>query len=294
MRTALIFLLLFGCVTCSRRDVTTLSIKGSDTEVNVVLELAEAFMARDSAVSVSVTGGGSGMGIAALINQKTDIANSSRAFEPDEIKLARQRQVQPVATVFAVDALAFVVHSSLPVDELSLKQIGGIFRGDITNWQQVGGPNARISLYGRQSNSGTYVYLRESLLQADYSPRMKQMNGSAQIVEAVRNDRFGIGYVGIGYVADQQGRVSSGLNVLAVSEGNKPAVSPLQFEKIISGEYPVVRPLYQYTNGRPSGKELAFMRFELDSVGQAIIRKNGYFAVSERYRPMNQKNGLVP
>ena len=271
----------FCLLGCSRKEATSLTIKGSDTEVNVVLELAEAYMAQDSAVSISVMGGGSGMGIAALLNQKTDIANSSRAFSEEERQLAKARHVWPVPFIFAIDALAFIVHPSVSVPNLTLDQLADIYTGRITNWQQVGGPNLRVSLYGRQSNSGTFIYLREQVLKADYSPRMKEMNGTAQIVEAVRSDPGAIGYVSVGYVANEAGKLMPGLRVVAIKKtSGEKARSPLDYSSIHSRRYPLVRPLYQYTNGQPVDKLAVFFRYEQSPEGQAIIRRNGYFPVA--------------
>jgi len=167
-RTLLLFLLaLTASCRFAPQGVEHILIKGSDTEVNLALSLAETYMKRDSMISIAVTGGGSGMGIASLINGKTDIANSSRAMKPKEIELANERGIKPVPIVFAVDALALIVHPSLSVDALRVSEIGGIYRGDITNWQEVGGPDQGITIYGRQSNSGTFVFFRDSVLRAD-------------------------------------------------------------------------------------------------------------------------------
>lgn len=278
---------------CSSRDVTNLTVKGSDTEVNVVLELAEAFMADDSSLSIGVTGGGSGMGVASLINGKTDIANASRPFEAEELKLAHNRHVDPIAIIFATDAIAFIVHPDQSVKSLTLADLKGLYTRKITNWKQLGGADRRVSLYGRQSNSGTFVYVRETLLRADYSPTMKQMNGNAQIVEAVKTDRGGIGYVGIGYVADERGRVTNGIRVLSLKAApGQPAYSPTDRQAVLTDNYPVVRPLFQYTNGKPTGKLRAFLQFELSAAGQRLIRHNGYFPISARYKAKNQQQDL--
>ncbi|MCX7767123.1 MAG: PstS family phosphate ABC transporter substrate-binding protein, partial [Candidatus Sumerlaeia bacterium] len=177
-----------------------IQIKGSDTEVNLVQTLAETYMKSNPGISLAVTGGGSGTGIAALINKKTDIANSSRPIKADELELAKQQGVEPVSLIFATDALAVIVHSSNPLTTVTLEQLGQIYRGEIKNWRTLGGPDLPITLYGRQSNSGTFVFFREFVVKADYSSEMRQMNGNSQIVESLRNDKSGIGYVGIGYI----------------------------------------------------------------------------------------------
>ncbi len=252
-------------------------MRGSDTEVNLVFQLAEAYMARDSNVSISITGGGSGVGIAALLNGKTDVANSSRSLTRPELALARARGKALVAHVFAADALVVIAHPSTGVDSLTLEQLGRIYAGDIRDWAEVGGRPGRISLYGRQSNSGTFVYFRDKVLGRDFSPALKQMNGTAQIVESVMRDPCGIGYVGLGYVAKADGSVRQGICVVRLkANAQSPAASPLDDEALRLGHYPLVRPLYQFTNGQPKGKVKAFFEFEASPLGQQIIIENGY------------------
>ncbi len=275
-------LLVLAFFSCSKRQVENITIKGSDTEVNLVLQLAEAYMDTDPAASISITGGGSGVGIAALLNHRTDIANSSRELSQPEMLMASQRGVNISPHIFAADAIAIIVHPSVGVSSLSLLDLGKIYAGDITDWQQVGGKPGTISLYGRQSNSGTFIYFREKVLGKDFSPALKQMNGTAQIIEAVKNDAGGIGYAGLGYVADQNGTPREGFNVLKISKkpGEK-AFSPMDLEDIKAGFYPLTRPLYQFTDGLPTGKVLAFLEFEKSDFAKEIIQKNGYLPAAE-------------
>jgi len=241
-------------------------------------------------VSIAVTGGGSGMGIAALINGKTDIANSSRSMKPKEIELAEARGIDPTPIVFAVDALALVVHPELPVGELSVAEVGQIYRGEIQNWQAVGGPDLKITIYGRQSNSGTYVFFRDSVLQADYASSLMQMNGTAQIVETLRTDRSGIGYVGLGYVLDKQRSAVEGIRILNIqSPSDSTALSPINVDNIRNGAYPLVRPLFQFTDGPPEDKLIDFILFCLSPEGQRIVENSGYYPLSPRYRKYNKQ-----
>lgn len=293
--TVLIILLIIMFTGCVRREDSDafIQIKGSDTEVNLVQRLAEALMEKDPNVYIAVTGGGSGTGIAALINKQTDIANSSRAMKDEEIEMAKKRGVNPVAIVFALDGLALIVHESLPVESLSIDEVGQIYKGEITNWNEVGGPDLEISMYGRQSNSGTYIYFRDNIIKGDYSPKVRRMNGTAQIVEAVRNDKAGIGYVGIGYIIDDQGNILPGINSLKIAKDeNSHAVSPLEPENVKSGLYPIVRPLYQYTDGLPEGNLLDFIIFELSDEGQRLVISEGYYPVTSEYMKMNEKLGI--
>ena len=270
-----------------------IQVKGSDSEVNLVQRLAEVFMQKNPGVNISVTGGGSGTGIAALINKQTDIANSSRELNVKEEEAAKKAGVTPFRVVFATDAVSVILHPENPVAKLTIDQLGKIFKGEIANWKEVGGPNLKISLYGRQSNSGTYVFFREFVLKGDYSQRMKSMNGNAQIVEGMKRDKAGVGYVAVGYVVGQTGEVKPGIKILNVAADDKAeAFSPAKMENVMSGKYPISRPLNQYLNGKPTGELLEFMKFQIGPVGQEIVKKQGFFPVQARWMEFNRKEGL--
>jgi len=270
-----------------------IQVKGSDSEVNLVQRLAEVFMQKDPGANIAVTGGGSGTGIAALINKTTDIANSSRDLEPKEEEAAKKAGVTPFRVVFATDAVSAIVHPSNPVSKLTLAQLGKIFKGEITNWKEVGGSDAKISLYGRQSNSGTFVFFRDFVVKADYSPHMKAMNGNAQIAEAIKKDTAGIGYVAVGYVVNEKDEVMPGIKILNLALDEKSeSYSPVQMDNVMSKKYPLTRPLNQYLNGKPTGKLLEFMKFQVSKEGQEIVRKQGFFPVQKSWMEFNQKQGL--
>lgn len=258
-----------------------------------MLELAETYMDRDDSVSISVTGGGSGMGIAALINGKTDIANSSRSLKSEELTLAVDRGIDPQGIIFAVDALAIVVHAQNPVDSIHLEDLGKVFSGELSNWEPLGGKQRDISLYGRQSNSGTFVYFRDEIVRAEYANTLKQMNGTSQIIESIKQDVAGIGYVGIGYVIDRAGSPMEGIKVLKISQRpGSVAVDPTVEENIIGGVYPIMRPLFQYVDGQPSQALRDFIAFELGETGQDIVRRNGYFPITDTHRAHNRALGI--
>ncbi len=270
-----------------------IQVKGSDSEVNLVQRLAEVFMKKNPDVNIAVTGGGSGTGIAALINKTTDIANSSRELNPKEEEAAKNVGLQPFRVIFATDGISVIVHPQNSINKLTLEQLGKIFKGEISNWKEIGGKDGKISLYGRQSNSGTYVFFREFILKADYSPHMKSMNGNAQIVEAIKKDKDGIGYVAVGYVVDPKGKVMPGIKVLNIAkDAQSEAYTPAKMDNVMSGKYPISRPLNQYLNGNPTGKLLNFIRFELSEEGQEIVRKEGFFPVQKNWVEFNRKQGL--
>ncbi|MBI4763414.1 MAG: PstS family phosphate ABC transporter substrate-binding protein [Deltaproteobacteria bacterium] len=269
-------------------SATFIQVKGSDTEVNVVQRMAENFMKKNPKVSIAVTGGGSGVGIAAIINRTTDLANSSRPMKSSEINQAKANKVNPIGVAFAVDGLSVIINAKNTLKSLTVDQIGQIYRGELTNWKQVGGPDQPITLYGRQPNSGTFVFFREGVVRGDYANKMNQMNGNAQILEAVKKDAGGIGYVGIGYVVDDQGKIASGIQVLDIAKDSRSkAFSPLKLDNILSGDYPITRPLYQYFDGNNRAKVEAFIKYELSPEGVAIIQKDGFYPLTDQWKKHN-------
>ena len=237
---------------------------------------------------IAVTGGGSGTGIAAMINGKCDIANSSREMKEKEVAMAKDNGKTPKLIVVALDGLSVVTNPNNLVDKLTVDQIGAIFRGDITNWSEVGGVDMPITLYGRQSNSGTFVYFQDEILKGDYSPKMNRMNGNAQIVEAIKTDKSAIGYVGIGYIKENP---DLGVIKVAARPGAEYA-DPRNSAAVKSGAYPIARPLNQYIDASPKGAVADFLAFELSDKGQEIVVQEGFFPVPESYKKLNAEAGI--
>jgi phosphate transport system substrate-binding protein len=258
-----------------------LMVKGSDTLLNLVQNLAEAFSTAQPDVTVSVTGGGSGVGISAIISNETDIADASRSIKSKEIATARANGVNPTEYVIAIDGVCIIVNASNSIEKLTIDQFSQLYQGKISNWSQVGGPNKKVSLYGRQPSSGTFVYVRDEAVKGEYSASMRQMNGNAQIVEAVKGDEGGIGYVGVGYA-----RVD-GIKVLKMSNDGANYYSPLDKSSIDAGTYPLARPLFQYTNGKAKGDAKSFIQFEISAAGQKIVEEQGFFPVTQGYLDNN-------
>ncbi len=273
----------------------SLQVKGSDTMVNLGQRFAEEFGKLNKEANVSVTGGGSGTGIAALIDNNVDIANASRRIKKQEIERAKNNGVDVKEFTVAIDALSVIVHPSNKVDRLTLEQIGKIFRGDITNWKDVGGVDRPINLYGRQSNSGTFVFFRELVLQGDYSDRMNRMNGTSQIVESVRNDISGIGYVGVGSVYRNNKPVDFVKALRLSAKGGFLGLmditySPFNKEDVFSGNYPIARGLNMYSNGKPAGTAKAFLEFCVSDQGQKIAEQVGFYAIGPAEKTSNSAN----
>lgn len=249
--------------------------KGSDTLVNLALAWAETYMGSRPDVRISVTGGGSGTGIAAMINGTVDIANASRAMKPEEIEAARANGILPVEFVVARDAIAVVVHPSNPVDGLSLQQLSDVYTGRITNWQQVGGEDRPVVLLSRESNSGTYVYFLEHVIRLGdkdsellFSPDTLLMPSSEGISTEVRQNPNAIGYDGLGYVTPDQKTVA------VARDANGPYVLP-SVDTVNDDSYPISRPLYMYTAGEPAGQVKAYLDWVLHE-GQAQVSKLGF------------------
>ena len=270
-----------------------IQIKGSDTMVNLVQILAEEYMGKTPGAAIAVLGGGSGTGITGLINQTCDIANSSREWKPKEIDQAWDKGVTPRPFVIAVDGLSIIVNDKNPIARLTVAQVGALYRGEIKNWKAVGEFAKPVSLYGRQSNSGTYVFMQEFVLgNKNYSTDMKEMNGNAQIIEGVIQDEGAVGYVGVGYLFDEKGQVRKGLKVLEISkEPGGPAYLPTDKAAVDSGNYPIARPLYMATNGKPKGDAAKLLAWIVGPEGQAIVEREGFFTVGEgKYKAANDKN----
>ena len=253
----------------------TIENKGSDTLVNLALAWAETYMGFRPQVRISVTGGGSGTGIAAMINGTVDIANASRAMKPEEIAAAEANGISPVEFTVAGDAIAVVVHPSNPVDGLTLQQISDIYTTKITNWSQVGGEDRPIVLLSRESNSGTYVYFLENVVRLGnkesellFSPDTLLMPSSEGISAEVRQNPNAIGYDGLGYVtADQK--------VVAVAlDADGPYVLPM-VETVNDGSYPISRPLYMYTAGQPTGQVKEYLEWVMGD-GQSLVTELGF------------------
>lgn len=254
----------------------TIKIKGSDTEVNLAVQLAESFHIQNSAVFVSISGGGSGLGIASLMNGTADIANSSRSINVKEVELFEEAGLAIDSFVFAQDAIAFVVAEDLPINKISISDLSKILSGEYKNWSNIIKKDLKVNIYGRQSNSGTHDFVQKKL-NIDFSPLAKQMSGNAHIIEAIKADHSGIGYVGAGYVLKGS---ATGVKVLNIyTEESSIPVSPLNAEMIAQGKYYFQRPLFQYYKAESYSDIKTFLDFEKTATGQQIIKDAGYYPV---------------
>ena len=248
-----------------------ITLKGSDTLLMLGQRWAELYMQKNPGVVIQVTGGGSGVGIAALINGSTDICQASRSMKDSEKNKLRERYFNRGTEIpVAKDGVTLYLNENNPINELTLDQIKDIYTGYTTNWSQLGGPDAKIIVYGRENSSGTYVFFREvALKNADYTASMQSLPGTAAVVNAVSKDKYGIGYGGAAY--------AKGVKEVAIKTA-KGSFKPTS-ETVKSGQYPLSRNLYWYLRGKPSGEMKKLVDWVLSAEGQEMVKKVGYFTI---------------
>lgn len=251
-------------------DVT---VKGSDTMVILGQKWAEEFMKANPGAKIQVTGGGSGTGIAALINGTTDIAESSRPMKEAEMKQAADKQGKKVVErAVALDGVTVYINEANPIAELSMPQVRKIYTGQATNWKEFGGKDAPIVLYGRENNSGTYVFFKEHVLQNDdYASEMQTLPGTASVVNAVSKDPNGIGYGGIAY--------AQGLKHVKIKKDDQAPAVEASLENVQSGKYGLSRELFFYTFEGADKNVADFIAWVTGPNGQKIVTEVGYFPI---------------
>jgi phosphate transport system substrate-binding protein len=243
----------------------SLNVEGSDTMVNLANSWAEQFMTVNPNVNIAVKGGGSGNGIAALINGTADFADASREMKPEEIDQAKAKGVNPVETPVARDGIAVIVNPANGVKGLTIDQLGKIYRGEITNWKDVGGANQEIVLLSRDSSSGTYEYFKEVVVGKDknYAKAAKLLPSTQAIVDETTGNEAAIGYIGVGYETPD-------IKVLEI-DGVAASVAT-----VLDNTYPISRKLYVYSNGDPTGVGKAYVDWILGADGQKVVEDEGF------------------
>jgi phosphate transport system substrate-binding protein len=267
---------------CSRHTekngghAASIQIKGSDTIVNLIQVWAERFVADKPDINIGVTGGGSGTGFAALMNNTCDIAMSSREIEDKERDLAAGKGIEPVEFIVGLDGLAILINKNNPVNNLTIEQLRDIFTAKITNWNEVGGENRKIVMLSRESNSGTHMFFKEHVLRhgdkkskTEFAPQALMMPSSQAIYDEVYQNPNALGYVGMGFIND-------GVKAISVAVDSSSAYIYPTPEDVISGKYPISRPLYLYTNGKPAGVVKDFIDYALSDEGQKIVLETDF------------------
>jgi phosphate transport system substrate-binding protein len=249
---------------------TKITVKGSDTMVILAQKWAELYMKNNPSATIQVTGGGSGVGITALINGTTDICNASRPMKQTEIeKLKARYNTLGVQIPCAKDGITIFLNEANKVQELTLKQLSDIYQGRIRNWKEIGGNDAEIRMYGRENSSGTYTYFHDEVVKADYAASVQSLPGTAAVVNAVKKDVNGIGYGGAAYAVGVK-------HAKVKKDANSPAFLPTT-ETIGKGEYPITRFLYMYMRNKPTGETKKYIDWILGPEGQRVVTEVGYF-----------------
>jgi phosphate transport system substrate-binding protein len=249
-----------------------ITVKGSDTMVILAQKWAELYMKSNPSASIQVTGGGSGIGITALINGTTDICNASRPMKQTEIeKLKARYNTLGVEIPCAKDGVTIFLNEANKVSELTLQQLSDIYTGKTRNWKEVGGNDAEIRLYGRENSSGTYTYFHDEVVKADYAANTQSLPGTAAVVNAVKKDVNGIGYGGAAYAVGVK-------HAKVKKDANSTAYFPSP-ESIAKSEYPITRYLYMYLRNRPTGETKKYIDWILSAEGQRVVTEVGYFPV---------------
>ncbi len=257
-------------VACGPAFAQNIVIKGSTTVLPVAQVTLEAYTKANPGVNISLSGGGSGEGIKALIDKSTDIANSSREIKKAEIDLANSKGVNPVEIPVAIDAIVPIVNPRNPVNNLSVDQLSQIYQGKITNWKEVGGEDLEIVVISRDSSSGTFEAWGELVMnKAKVTPRAQLQASNGAIVQVVSKNRYALGYIGLGYLD----KTVKPLKVNGVEASEKTALSKA---------YPVSRFLYMYTDGQPKGETAKYIQFVLGPAGQELVRKEGFVALPRK------------
>ncbi len=270
--------LLFGCAGGKEGGPQhkAVTVKGSDTMVILAQRWAETYMNENPGRTIQVTGGGSGVGIAALINGATDICDASRPMKDAEKAQVKSRFGKDVMEIpVALDGVAIYVHQSSPVQSISQDQLKGIYTGRIANWRDIGGRDGKVVPYSRENNSGTYVFFKEHVLgNEDFAQEVQTLPGTAAVVNAVSKDPASIGYGGIAY--------ATGIRALPVSRDARTDPVAPSLATVQSGQYPLSRNLYFYTVGEPAGDVKAFIDWALGLEGQKVCEQVGYYPIRRR------------
>lgn len=265
-----VLLILTVVLTSSVYSQAKITVKGSDTMVILAQRWAELYMKNNQQTSIQVTGGGSGVGITALINGTTDICNASRPMKQAEIeKLKSRYNTLGIEIPCAKDGVTIFLNESNTVHEVTIKQLSDIYTGKIRNWKELGGKDAEIRLYGRENSSGTYTYFHDEVVKADYTASVQSLPGTAAVVNAVKKDVNGIGYGGAAYAV--------GVKYAKVKKDDGSKGYDPTAENIANGQYPITRYLYMYLRNRPSGEIKKYVDWILGQEGQKIVTEVGYF-----------------
>lgn len=285
----------FSCVDKNAQNKTgkqphTIQIKGSDTEFAMVQELATAYMSEHPEVIIQVEGGGSMAGMKALAAGELDILNSSREISNIEKHALSEHKIHPLPILFSIDAVAIITNYRVAVDSLSTDEVRRLFNGEIRNWSELGGDNIPVTLVGRDQSSGTRDYFMRKILRSNSFGTIRAFASNHEILEEVIKKPGAIGYVGAGFLFDENGKPNGKIWAMPIYLDQHNAVSPYQKEAVKHGDYVLTRPLLQYVDSLPNELIQDFILFELSKRGQDIVIKHGFFPIVD---PQTQINRII-
>ncbi len=259
------------------KETAYVNIKGSDTIVHVASSIAESYMKDNPDSSVSVTGGGTGTGIAALLNGTADIANASRKIKSKETDLAAKKGITIKETAIARDGIVIIVNPKNPVNELTMNQLSNIYRGKVKSWKEVGGDDSPFNLLSRESSSGTYSFIQKTVLgKKDFAKTAKLMPATSSIITEVAASKDAIGYVGLGYVKEAKNKIK----IIKIKADKKTkAILPTD-ETVKNGRYAISRPLFMYYNINAPESAKKFLKYVLSEKGQSVVKSEGFVQIS--------------
>lgn len=276
----ILLLFVLNFTACNRvKKANSITIIGSDTMINLVASWAEEYIKINPNNFIAVTGGGSGIGIANLISGSCDIASTSRKMKKKEIELASKNNVNPVEYVVGLDGIAVIVHPANPISQITMDQLSDIFTGKVSNWKDIGGKDGQIVILSRETNSGTHIYFKEKVLRKgksdskeEFSPSALLLSSSQSIADEITNNRDAIGYYGMGYINPKQ-------KVLKIAKSIKEKYYYPDIDNVVSGKYPISRPLFLYVREDIENTAKQFMDFVFSKRGQELVRMTDFVPV---------------
>lgn len=274
-------------------ESTLIKIGGSDTELNLVEAMVQAYYDLDSSITFELSGGGTSIGFKKALENELDIINASRLINEKEKKLFEDKEIEVIPIMFAMDAIVIITNSKLGVANLTLEQVKQILQGKINNWRELGGPNRLIKRFGRNQNSGTYSYLLNKFNLESYSKEFCQLNSNQDIMDSTEKDLGAFGYCSLNVLVDSAGKPNGKVWCMPLSLDNQThPVTPLELKSVLKGEYPLIRPLYHYIKKPIDMNVQKFVLFELGALNKTIISKHGYFPINDYQKEINKLNGI--
>lgn len=267
-----------------------IKIAGSESERKLIDHFKINYESGHDSTVLHLTGGGSGLGIQALMFDTIDIANSSRPLTQDEILKSQSYNIKLIPFIIGVDVVAIISNHNVSIESLSINELGKIFSGEIKNWKELNGGLMPIKLFGRDANSGTKVYIKNRFLIEEFADSIRSMHDNLEIINAVKNEKGAIGYISIGSIGISKEELYKNVNVVNVYfEGGNPH-SPFDKDVVRVGDYPLIRPLYQIVKHNTNERIIDYLNFEMSDEQQVKIEQIGFYPITPIYKELNKIN----